>query len=168
MIPEIIAASQSVKALGELLKAASELKNFNDFVAAISEINAKLMDAQVAALSSQEKQSALAKRICELEQKIVELENWNHESERYQLTSLASDILVYTVKPGKENGEPPHKLCARCYNERKKSILQRKDKSMSGTTFICHTCNSEILDHSQCDDIDPDFSSGASLRPRLL
>ena len=79
----------------------------------------------------------------------MELENWEHESERYKLTTLATDILVYTLKPGKENGEPPHMLCVKCYNERKKSILQRKLKSMAGVTYICHTCKSEILDHSQ-------------------
>ena len=42
-----------------------------------------------------------------------------------------------------------HWICAKCYNERKKSILQRKLKSMAGVNYICHTCKSEILDHSQ-------------------
>jgi len=119
-----------------------------------------LMDAQLAALDAQEKKSTLTKKIGELENTIVKLENWNHESERYKLTELATDILIYTVKPGKENGEPPHKLCAKCYNDHKKSILQRKDKSMSGTTYVCHTCTSEILDHSQCDEFDPPAVGG--------
>ena len=46
MFVEITAAVQSVKVLNELVKAARGLKNFNDFVAAISEVNAKLMEAQ--------------------------------------------------------------------------------------------------------------------------
>ncbi len=146
MIQEFAAAVQSAKVLTDLLKATHELKNSNEFIAAVSEINAKLMEAQIAALASQEKQSTLAKRIGELENKVAELENWQRESERYQLFMLAPDVPVFTIRPGKENGEPPHKLCATCYNKRQKSYLYRSGMAYDGTHYKCNTCDKEIID----------------------
>ena len=58
MIQELLIASQSVQALGTLLKAANGLANYNEIVAAISEVNTKLMQANTVALTSQEKQAA--------------------------------------------------------------------------------------------------------------
>jgi len=127
MIQEFAAAVQSAKVLTDLLKATHELRNANEFIAAVSEINSKLMEANVVALSSQEKQAVLTKRISDLEQQIMKLEDWKRESERYQLTMLAVDVPVFTLKPGKENGEPPHKLCANCYSKRQKGYLQQTD-----------------------------------------
>jgi hypothetical protein len=89
MYTEISAAIQSAKALSELLKAAHGLANYNDFVTAIYEINAKLMEATAVALASQEKESSLANRVAELENELRELKNFESESQRYQLTKFA-------------------------------------------------------------------------------
>ena len=70
MYAEISAAIQSARALGELVKAAHGLANYNEFITAISEVNTKLMDATAIALAGQEKQSALANRITELENQL--------------------------------------------------------------------------------------------------
>jgi len=70
MYAEISAAIQSAKALGELVKAAHGLANYNEFVTAVYEVNAKLMDATAVALASQEKQSSLANRVAELEDQL--------------------------------------------------------------------------------------------------
>lgn len=149
MIQEFAAAVQSAKVLTDLLKATHELRNANEFIAAVSEINSKLMEANVVALSSQEKQAVLTKRISDLEQQIMKLEDWKRESERYQLTMLAVDVPVFTLKPGKENGEPPHKLCANCYSKRQKGYLQQTDFDPRGTHYKCINCGSEINDHSK-------------------
>ena len=148
MIQELAAAVQSAKVLTDLLKATHELRNANEFIAAVSEINSKLMEANIIALSSQEKQSSLAKRVSELEQQIVELEHWKSESERYQLSVLAPDVPIFTIKPGKENGEPPHKLCTNCYNKRQKGYLYQSDFDQNGTHYKCGTCDKTIIDYS--------------------
>jgi uncharacterized protein YaaR (DUF327 family) len=71
MIAEFSAAIQSAKALGELVKAAHGLTNYNEFVTAVYEVNAKLMDATAVALSSQERQTALTARVAELENEFL-------------------------------------------------------------------------------------------------
>jgi len=140
MINELLLASQSVQALMTLLKAAQGLSNYNEIVAAVSEVNAKLMQANAVALSSQEKQSFLTNRITELENQLRELKNWESETQRYQLTKLAFGGYAFSLKPGMESGEPHHYLCAPCMNQRKKSILQP-----FGEAFLrCSLCHEEI------------------------
>lgn len=155
MYAEISAAIQSAKALGELVKAAHGLANYNEFVTAVYEVNAKLMDATAVALASQEKQSSLANRVAELEDELRELKNLESDSQRYQLTKLAFGGYVYSMKSGMENAEPPHYLCATCMNQRKKSILQP-----SGEAFLrCSLGHEEIqISHISPGHVDSDYS----------
>jgi hypothetical protein len=83
MANEIVAAVQSARLLMDVVKANETLANFHELVAAVSEVNAKLMSAQTAALLSQEMQAALTERIHELEKEVAELKEWKREAERY-------------------------------------------------------------------------------------
>ena len=73
MANEIVAAVHSARLLMDIVKADKTLANFPELVAAVSEVNAKLMSAQTAALLSQEKQEALIERIHQLEKEVAEL-----------------------------------------------------------------------------------------------
>ena len=83
MYAEISAAIVSAKTALNIAKSAHELSNYNELVAAISEVNTKLMDATTVALVSQEKQSALTSRITDLEEKLREIEDWESQIKRY-------------------------------------------------------------------------------------
>ena len=144
MIQELLIASQSVQALGTLLKAANGLANYNEIVAAISEVNTKLMQANTVALTSQEKQAALANRISELETELRGFKNWDNEINRYELRQLAPGIFAYGLKPGQENGEPPHLLCPNCVSRHQKSLLQLTDEGQSGRDYECQNCSSTL------------------------
>jgi hypothetical protein len=117
MISKLISASHSVKVLGDLIKAATELNNYNEFVAAVSEVNAKLMQTQSAGLLAQEKQSSLSDPVAELEKDIRGLKHWDTEADRYQLSEVAKGVYALRRKPGMERGEPQHMLCAHCAGE---------------------------------------------------
>jgi hypothetical protein len=142
MIQELLLASQSVQALGTLLKTAHGLANYNEIVAAVSEVNSKLMQANGVALASQEKQSELSKHILELEHEIRELRSWDNELKRYQLKKYPPGIYVYELTPGMENSEPPHMLCANCFSKRQKSLLQVIDDDQYNRDCKCHNCSS--------------------------
>ena len=75
MINELMMASQSVQALGTLLKAANGLANYNEIVAKVSDVNSKLMGANAVALAAQEKQSSLATKVQELEGEVAKLKD---------------------------------------------------------------------------------------------
>ena len=149
MYAEINAAVQSAKALFEIVKANKGIAEYNEIVAAVSEVNTKLMSATGVALASQEKQMSLSNRVSELEKEIMELENWNHEAKRYQLTALCPDVTVFSLKPGMENSEPQHKLCTACFSKRQKGYMHQSDFNSRGTHYKCDRCGSEIIDHSK-------------------
>ena len=144
MIQELLLASQSVQALGTLLKAANGLANYNEIVSAVSEVNSKLMQANAVALASQEKQATLANQVATLQAELSELKRWDNEIDRYILHQLAPEVFVYALKPGRENAEPPHFLCTNCVSKHQKSILQLTNSGPYGRDYICHNCSSQL------------------------
>jgi transcriptional regulator with GAF, ATPase, and Fis domain len=137
MYAEISAALASAKTALDLAKAAKQLSDFNNVIAAVAEVNTKLMDATVVALASLEKQSALSDRVAELEDKQRQLDDFETQIQRYKLHEFAeTKALVYALQPSHENGEPLHYLCATCLGNRKKTILQP-----DGHLLRCHICD---------------------------
>lgn len=115
------------------------------------ELNAQVMTAQSAALAAQAAQAELVERVRELEKQVVDLEDWEREKGRYQLTEIATCVFAYATKPGMENGEPSHRICAGCYQDGRKSILQgiRRTKNWTRLEFlVCHACKAEIVSAS--------------------
>ncbi len=139
MYSEITAAIQSTKTVIELVKAAHGLSNYSELLTAVTAVQIKLTDAIASALSSQEKQAALAERVRELEKQIAEIEDWKSQIRRYALFQLPTGALAYALKPGMENGEPMHYLCTACVDKKKRTILQPK-----GRLLHCPECNSNI------------------------
>lgn len=142
MYGEIVAAVNSVKALGELLKSAKSLANYNELVAAVSEVNGKLMAATAVALEAQGKQSELAAKIIDLEKRLAEVEDWNRKIGRYQLHEFPTGVLAFALKKEMADGEPMHYLCTNCVDRRHISRLQ----PTGGRYYLkCHPCNLAIL-----------------------
>jgi len=144
MIQELMLASQSVQALGSLLKTASTLANYNEIVAAVAEVNSKLMQANTVALGSQEKQAELAMKILSLEAEIRANQKWEEEAGRYKLHLLAPGVVAYTLKIGMENGDPPHYLCANCMSKHQRSFLQVASEGEYSRSYICHNCSAQL------------------------
>ena len=96
MYNEIAAAVASAKTALDIAKAAHGLANYNELVAAVSEVSTKLMDATTVALASQEKQAALANEIANLKEKLREVENWESQMQRYSLQALPAGALAYS------------------------------------------------------------------------
>lgn len=125
MYAEISAAIQSAKVMADLIKTARSLANYNELVAAVSEVNSKLMEATAVALASQEKQSSLAGRVAELEAELLQLRQQQQQTNRYQLHEFPiTGALAYRIKLGSEEGEPLHYLCAACMDQGEMSKLQ--------------------------------------------
>ena len=136
MFTEISAAVASAKVALDIAKAAHGLSNYNELVAAVSEVNAKLVDATVVTLASLEKQSALTSRVSELEEKLRSVENWESQMQRYELYQFATRVFAYAYKESMQNSEPPHYICATCVSNGKKVILQP-----FGNNLKCNVCS---------------------------
>ena len=97
-------------------------------------------------LEAQEAQAALVSDKRDLEERVRELEAWDGEKERYELKDVGQGCLAYALKADAQGAEPPHSLCAACYNQGRKSILVPFHISIGrGDALQCHVCGSEMV-----------------------
>jgi len=143
MISELLGAAQGVQALSTLLKAASSLSNYNEILLAVSEVNAKLMQAQVVGIDSLEKQRSQTDRIRELERVIQDFENWELRSRDYQLQAVGAlkRDFAQIYRQSNHGSNPRHWACAKCFAERKLYILNQTHDECA---YRCPNCNSSI------------------------
>ena len=80
MFAELTGAVQSVQVLTTLLNSANKLSNYNEIVAAVAEVNLKLIQANQVALESQEKISSLQKQNNSLEEQLHSLNDWSTQA----------------------------------------------------------------------------------------
>ncbi len=144
MTSELLAGLGIFKTLYDSAKA---LKDIND--TAIR--NAAVIELQEKILAAREAQAALLERVSELEKEVADFETWETEKQRYELTTTARGGLAYTLRPDAQGSEPPHKICAACYQRRKKSPLQLVPRSLVHmevgvpATYRCPECKSEVV-----------------------
>jgi NADH pyrophosphatase NudC (nudix superfamily) len=142
-ITAISAAISSIKTAADLTKGFFDLKEAAAVQGKIIELQRVILDAQSSAMDGQSEQQKLLDCIRELESKLAKLEGWEKEKERYVLKKLPPGVYVYALKQDMAHGEPSHRLCAKCFNNGKKAILQE-----SGSDYMkCHECGSEFYPH---------------------
>jgi hypothetical protein len=149
----ISAGLQSLKAAFDISKALLNLGLSAQIKDQIREMNDRILAAQESAIASRDYQSALLKQINDLEKQIADLEKWDAEAETYQLTDIGRPVptpfvhrvvYAYCPKQGTHTTEPPHSLCANCFNDRHKSILQPQQLVGHIDTLFCQRCH-EVL-----------------------
>ncbi len=84
--------------------------------------------------------SELRAELSDLKEKVANFENWNTEKQRYSLVKLEPGILVYRQKSEMEYVDPPHELCADCYNNNQKSFLHITSTRYGFTYWKCNNC----------------------------
>ena len=143
MIAELLGAAQSVQALTSLLKSAQGLANYNEIVVAVSEVNAKLMAAQIVGIQSLDEQRALLGRVHELEEKLRQLSDWERISADYALQAVGAfkRDFVRVYKPTAQSSEPRHWICARCFEDRKRYVLSQ---TFDEHAYECPNCQSKV------------------------
>ena len=71
-----------------------------------------------------EKYAALEKRVAELENEDIELRDHSAWKADYELGDIGLGVPVYVPAPWSESVDSPHWLCARCFDNDKKSYLK--------------------------------------------
>ncbi|HSI52103.1 MAG TPA: hypothetical protein VLA61_27875 [Ideonella sp.] len=142
MFAEISAAISSTRNALELVKAAHGLSNYNELVAAVSEVNSKLFAATAIALQSQEKQAALAAEIEELKNELANIRNWDAQAKNYFLQAVGVEQrhFVQVYKHCSSIVTAKHWACAKCFQERKLYILSAHERH----SYICPNCEFKI------------------------
>jgi hypothetical protein len=143
MTAEFLAGLSIFKTLYDSAKA---LKDIND----ASVRNTAVIELQEKILAAREAQSTLLERIGDLEKQVASFETWETEKQRYELKALSHGAFAYALKPSMQGSEPPHQICANCYQHHKISILQKTPENTVRielgipTTYKCPECKSEI------------------------
>jgi hypothetical protein len=138
---------------GEIFAGLSALKTAFDIAKGLKDIddavrrNAAVIDLQSKILTAQEEHSTLIDHVRELKEQIARFEAWEAEKKRYELKQVPPGVFVYALKPAMADGEPPHLICEKCYQNGKKSILH-SDGGYGGTELRCRGCGAKFFVHS--------------------
>lgn len=148
MVAEVMGG---LSAFSTMFGIAKSLKDMNDAVIR----NQAVYDLTEQILAAQEKYAAVVDRVRDLEKQVSTFENWDAEAKRYQMKDFGGGTFAYPLKLEMAEGEPPHTLCCKCYNNRKKGILQSKGVNAFHQQMV------------KCSECDTDFSLGVKSEPTV-
>src|ERR1043166_8653467 len=134
----------SVNAAIQLAKTLAGVRDASMIDAKVIELREHLIEAQSGVVQAQTDQSALIQEVRDLKEKIMKMENWKEEKHRYQLRQPWSGCFVYLLKESSKGAEPPHWICAKCYDDGRRTILQPQYDKVGFVILVCPTCKSEI------------------------
>lgn len=136
-----------LKTAGDIAKSILEIKSISDVRAKVIELQSAILSAQSSALEANANQSALVEKIRTLEKEIADIKAWDTQKQRYKLISPWNGAFVYSLKESMSESEPPHWICANCYEGGIKSILQERGNPKTAfREFFCK-CGSIIHSH---------------------
>jgi hypothetical protein len=143
-ISAIAGLMTSMRSVVEITKAMKDVNDANVIQTKVFELTREIMAAQACAMEAQMAQSALLERVRDLEEEKAKLEAWNAEKGRYELREVSTGVYAYTMKPGMEQGQPFHMLCANCYDNGKRGGLQATERMQSRRRLhVCPQCKTD-------------------------
>jgi hypothetical protein len=141
----IASAVSSLKAAGDIAKTLLELRDTAAFKEKAIELQAAILAAQTSALAAHSDQFGLLDRIRGLEKQVADFEGWAKEQQRYLLKDFGGETFAYVLREDQRGDEPMHRLCAACFTDGRKSILQfRFHNAMGQDVYNCPRCQKEI------------------------
>lgn len=132
----ITAAVGSLKVAGDIAMGLINLKTMAEVQAKAIELNQKIIAAQHEIFAANAAQSTLVERVRDLEKQIARMEAWEAQKKRYQMASVLAGTTIYALKKSMSDGEPPHYICASCYQTGHRSILQNGQDMKTMRTFL--------------------------------
>ncbi|KGJ19337.1 hypothetical protein [Paracoccus sanguinis] len=112
---------------------AKETPQDAQYRAQIVEITTQLLAAQEANLETK-------KLLLKLKEEEQRRSKFEQQASRYTLTTTDRGGLVYSLNPDDAKGEPPHDLCAACFEQEKRSIMQ----FVQPNTLECPLCKTRV------------------------
>ncbi len=147
-MPDISAIAGAISALNgmkDIAQAMITLRDAKALQAKVIEFNNAIIDAQAKILLANEERTALLQRVSDLEKQLSKLETWETEKQRYQLADIGGGTFAFALKELMSSGEPPHYICANCYDQNKKSRLHRTQLPGGGNLITCAGCGTKLI-----------------------
>jgi hypothetical protein len=148
MFSDITTALTSIKVASDLTTLVLNTKVNNAVTQKAIELQSAIISLQSAIMSIQTENQKLLAENDSLKQQLVNIEDWNAEAQKYNLTDIGGGVFVHAIKPGQTESGPSHWLCTHCYHNRKKSLLQRGEMTHRGWKYYCPNCKTQFVSHS--------------------
>ena len=136
----------AASAANDSLKSLSELIGSGKGRAQLAEATNQLITLRQFVLDLQDEHSAMRDRMRELEVEIQRMKAFRtEEKDKYQLRSPDGSAFVYRLRELEVGSGSDHWLCATCFQQDRKSILQPRDKPkqlFEAVTWGCDVCKS--------------------------
>jgi len=140
----ISAIAASINAAVNITKAMKDLRDLTLVQSKVIELQGVILEAQTGLFTANKERASLIEEIREAKSKIAQLETWNAEKQRYQLTDIGDGNFAYVLGQSMSSGEPPHYICTACYGNSKKSILQHFETGSGSHVVICPSCSAKM------------------------
>jgi hypothetical protein len=147
MYIDLTTALASIKTMSELTALVMKSKVDEAVKQKAIELQSQILALQSTIFGIQSKNQELLDEKSQLEQKLVKMKNWKAQAQKYTLIEIASGVFAYAIKESEQGSQPMHWICAHCYENQQKSILQRGKAEYTGTIYSCPNCKTEIIDH---------------------
>jgi len=147
MITETSQALNALKAIIEIAKMEASSKVASQIADKVIPLQSLILSLEAQCFDLQAKHHLAEEENRKLRQQLAEREQWEVEAAKYQLLGLGYGAFVYAAKPDNQSEEPMHWLCPHCYQQQRKSILQRTDRcAPSGAAQLaCPACEKVIV-----------------------
>ncbi len=134
----------ALKGAADILKTMIGLHDAKAMDSKIIELNAMILDAQRSAFTANDERASLIEQISALEKEVVRLKDWTAEKEEYEFSEVSLRVYAYVPKPGMERAKKPHMLCANCYDQGQRGVLQSTHEVRRGRrVHRCSRCKEE-------------------------
>lgn len=122
-----------------IIKSLFELKIDDSLREKLSVLNNEIVTMYESNSSFREQVQSLQAEKDNLTKEIAKFDTWEEQKKRYKLYSILGSVFVYAITEASSNGEPPHWLCTKCFEERKRSFLNiRRTKDSIYDELFCH------------------------------
>jgi rubrerythrin len=137
-------AITSLKVAADIAVALNGIKTMSEVQAKAIELQQIILSAQSSALTAQSDQFTLLQEIRDLKEEVARVKAWDEEKQRYALVAPFSGAIAYALKKESAGAEPAHWICASCYENGRKSILNGTRNAAGWTIVLCPVCKSHL------------------------
>src|SRR5262245_61564345 len=148
MVGEIAGALTALRSASEVVKILMDTRDAALVNAQAGELYRHIVHAHISTVAAEVSEAALVQRIKMHEKQLAGTKEWEAVKGRYRLGDMGTGAFVYVHAPEPDGKEPTHWLCARCFDERKRSVLQYNNRTADrGRVYVCPTCRGAIVVH---------------------
>jgi hypothetical protein len=134
----------SLKTGGDILKTIAGLRDTKAIRAEVDNLREVQFRVSSGVATIHQEYLAMAESNRVMREELEQRGRWAVEKQRYELYRFAAGIYVWAIKPAAQGADPFHALCAQCFEQDRKSILQVRDRPFGMASAICLACKSEL------------------------